>query len=160
VRKGALITTLANKMAQWTTVNAKGAKMLTKKHLISLVLALGAIFVLALATSCGEDPKLSQNEKLSFENLSAQDIALATQEENGKLSLEDGASSKYWGHPFFVQPLVLDPIRNSPYPLYDYYRHPVPVAVPVTPTASLIDFVHPFYARQLLSPSWHRFHRF
>jgi hypothetical protein len=102
----------------------------------------------ALQQGCGEDPSLYQSEPLAFENTAA--IADNTAaKESAQLDLGEDESSDFWLN--YYSPWYFP---YAPAPLFDYYLEPLPIEVPISPVASIIDYVHPFYAYRHISPFW------
>lgn len=118
--------------------------MKSYKHIYWLG-ALAAIFTLQLG--CGEDPSILQSEKLGFQNGANVNEEVAAKEDGATLDL--GANdSQDFGLLWTGYPLV----DYGRAPLFDYYRHPIPVAVPVNPVQAVVDYVHPFYAFRTFNP--------
>lgn len=111
--------------------------MNTKKTWIAIFIS-SALYTLASLSSCAEDPNLYQDETLYFE--SSKDAS--------KLDLdEENSDSFFYG--FFAGPY-------APWPLFEYYKHPLPVAVPINPLDSLVDWVHPMYVGLYLAGEFGR----
>jgi hypothetical protein len=87
-------------------------------------------------TSCGNDPGLYDQEKITFEASSA----------SSELDLSEEESSDFFGdyYGFFGVPLPA-------WPVFDYYQFPLPVYVPINPVANLIEWIHPMYIGLYLS---------
>ncbi len=111
-------------------------------------LGIAAFVALALQQGCGEDPSLYQSEPLAFENTAA--VANNSDaKESSDLDLGVDESSDFWLNYYY--PWM---VPYAPAPIFDYYLEPLPIEVPISPVASIIDFVHPFYAYRHISPFW------
>lgn len=117
--------------------------MLVKKYATQVLSVSALASFLLVQTGCGEDPGLYQNESLSFENPQTEAVA-SKEEQNLDLGADESSDFRLLGG----YPLV--PYVGSP--LYDYYTRPLAVSVPVSPVATVVDYVHPFYAYRSYNP--------
>ena len=106
-------------------------------------LGIAAFVVVALELGCGQDSNLYHSDTLAFENTAT--ISSKTVED--ELDLGADESSNFWLNYYY--PWM---VPFSPFPLYDYYLEPLAVEIPISPVASVFDFVHPFYAYRFISP--------
>ncbi len=113
------------------------------KYIGYFFLGTAAFVCLALQVGCGEDQSLYQSETLAFENT----LTLNEEDELSDLDLGADESSNFWLNYYY--PWMV-PFAAAP--LYEYYLEPLPIEVPISPVASIIDFVHPFYAYRHISP--------
>lgn len=120
------------------------------KYIGYFFLGTAAFVCLALQVGCGEDKSLYQGETLAFENtLTLSD----SQDETHDLDLGADESSNFWLNYYYPWAV---PFAAPAF--YEYYLEPLPIEVPISPVASIVDFVHPFYAYRHISPFFGRRH--
>ena len=98
-----------------------------------ILASLAFISFLALQLGCGQEAGLYEQEKIMFENGN-----------DGELDLSEEEKSNFSYYGFFGS--LMDP-----WPIFEYYKHPLPVLVPVNPLTNVIEWVHPMYVDQYLS---------
>jgi len=108
---------------------------------------LAAFFLLSAPLGCGQDPGLYDEELFAFDNHDGNEANAIGAKDSEDFDLGADESSD-----FGVRPLGPYGFYGFGYPLYDYYTRPLPIAVPISPVASLVDYVHPFYAHLYLNP--------
>ena len=98
-----------------------------------IFVSLAFISSLFFLNACGPEAGLYEQEKIMFENGNDQELDLSEEEK-----------SDFAYHGWFGAPM-------APWPIFEYYKHPLPVLVPVNPLTNIIEWVHPMYADLYLS---------
>ncbi|MCA9506801.1 MAG: hypothetical protein KC505_00085 [Myxococcales bacterium] len=122
--------------------------MKIKHYARSIFFVSATLIATTLQIGCGEDPSLYQGETLAFENtpsISAKDVVNNPDE----LDLGADESSDFWLNYYYPWAAPY-----APYPIFDYYLSPLAIDVPISPVASIVDYVHPFYAYRHINPFW------
>lgn len=117
--------------------------MKLSKYVSYFFFGTAAFVMVALQWGCGEDPS-RYSETLAFENTPAINASDANTTD---LDLGADESSDFWLNYYFPWAVPL-----TPYPLFDYYLNPLALEVPISPIASTVEFIHPFYAYRFLDP--------
>lgn len=97
------------------------------------------VLATGIVASCGEDPGMYKNETLTFTTPVNAKMGQKDIEEEA-LDLKDQNSSN------FIFRRIGAMVPWAPMPIFDYYREPLPLEVPVSPFYSLIEWVPPMYA--------------
>lgn len=118
------------------------------QHLATALLAMALALPLSLS-GCGEDAAGAyRNEMLIIETPVASKTTKekSENEEEAELQLvaEDASHFNLVRFGAYI-PWV-------PYPLFDYYLEPIPLAIPVSWGYAVVDFVHPFYGPAVFGP--------
>lgn len=98
---------------------------------------------MGIMVGCGEDPGMYQNETINFTSPVNAKMEQKSIKKENDLDLKEQDSSNFFLTRYGAY------VPWAPVPLFDYYREPIPVEIPVSPFYSLIDYVHPFYAAYL-----------
>src|SRR5437660_874046 len=113
----------------------RGQKMILKNR---TAWAISIIVFMMLFCACGEDTASYQEETLSFETPVS--LKKVKQKKNNELDLKEDETSNFHFRRIGAY------VPWDPYPIWDYFRDPVPFLIPVAPGLDLVDYVHPFYA--------------